>query len=192
VEKIDFIHTILRVYYYYHFCIQVISYNNKRTARKIAGLEKRWRKNMTAIDGDSARDIDHQAHRTPTTGWLLWTNGCISTGADVQNQSFWQRPDFCPTFMQAESKLCPARKRRRKPLMLWSKPLLSTANAAFTYYYQLCIHIFCLHKQSGNSGENPANRLLSNALPAKKLPTCNCTRDRMHAPTSTKPDKKCV
>lgn len=130
------------------FCIQALNTTTKQTREKPrAGPRPR---KIAARDPCSTNSTT----RTPKTSATkknvnhLWKSRCISTGSDVQNKAFQDKTKICPTSMQARRNPCPGSKLRRKPLMLWSKRHLSTVNAAFTYYYQLCIHIFCLHKQS--------------------------------------------
>lgn len=77
---------------------------------------------------------------TPVVPTRLWKSRGISTGSDVQNTANPASHKNCPSFVQTSHKPCSAGKRVRKPLMLWSKPELSTEEAAFTIYYQFYIH----------------------------------------------------
>jgi len=49
--------------------------------------------------------------------------------------------------MQARRKVCSALQETRKPLMLWRKSSLSTAEGAVYYYYQLYIYLYLLKKE---------------------------------------------
>ena len=66
----------------------------------------------------------------------LWTNPCISTGANVQKQRQLWMPKICTPSVQARYRVCSGHRNARKPLSLWRKSRLSTVNGRVYYYYQ--------------------------------------------------------
>jgi hypothetical protein len=65
----------------------------------------------------------------------LWTNPCISTGANVQKRDFQTAREICAPSVQAGYSACSAHRNVAKPLSLWRKSVLSTENCAVNYYY---------------------------------------------------------
>ncbi len=76
----------------------------------------------------------------------LWTNACISTGANVQNGCFSDTERICTHSVHAGYNACSAHPTSRKPLTLWRKMVLSTVWRGVYYYYQFCIHLLLLNR----------------------------------------------